>query len=45
MSVGKLVIRGTSKMSLHDRFTQLNYQVSLLKIITKMNEPHGLNPK
>ena len=27
MSVGKLVIRGTSKMTLHDRFTQLDYQV------------------
>ena len=30
MSVGKLVIRGTSKMSLHDRFTQLDYQVMVL---------------
>ena len=28
MSVGKLVIRSTTKMSLHDRFTQLDYQVS-----------------
>ena len=31
MSLGKLVIRGTSKMSLHDRFTQLDYQVGHLR--------------
>ena len=38
MSLGKLVIRGTSKMSLHDRFTQLDYQAPKETILSERGE-------